>query len=158
MKYLVVAFCLALIAIVIAANLGLAPTWFWFVGLVPWGDKLGHFGLMGAFSFVVNLALRARRTRAPWLRVGRIRPLVGTLIVLAVVALEELSQVFLRYRSASLEDLACDVLGIVVFGWLAAWVWRVRERLSPPRPTLECVSDVSVASCVGDGRRCLGAR
>lgn len=105
----------------VAANLGLAPTLFWFVSIVPWGDKLGHFGLMGAFSLVVNMAWHAAR-----LPVGRWHPLKGTLLVLGVVALEELSQVLLRYRSASIEDLACDVAGIVVFGWLAARICRRR--------------------------------
>ena len=107
-------FLTALIFIVLAANAGLARHYFgWFLAL-PGGDLIGHFGLMGAFSFLVNYWLRCRRVR-----VGRLAPLQGTLIVAVVVSLEEFSQMFVLARSFSLLDLGADLMGIVIFGRLA---------------------------------------
>ncbi len=34
-----------------------------FVGNIPYGDKLGHFCLMGGFSLLLNLVLNAKTIR-----------------------------------------------------------------------------------------------
>ncbi len=86
-----------------------------FVGSIPFGDKLGHFFLIGIFAFLLNLSLSCRKV---W------RVLLGSLIVLAIVTLEEFSQIFIRGRSFDLTDLVADFLGILIFGKLAEIVFK----------------------------------
>jgi VanZ family protein len=50
--------------------------------------------------------------------------LVGTIIVLFVVTIEEVSQIFIRGRSFDLGDLAADFLGIIAFGELARFMTK----------------------------------
>ncbi len=114
MKTLTALFIIILILIVIAANLGLAPILFGFLRRIPYGDKLGHFVLMGILSLLVNLSMRASRVQ-----IGSVAVLKGSLIVAVIVTLEEFSQIFIRSRGFSLLDLAFDYAGIVAFGALA---------------------------------------
>ena len=86
-----------------------------FIGNIPYGDKIGHFFLMGIFSFLVNLTLKARRVY--WI-------LLGSLIVGSIVTLEEFSQIFVRGRSFDLSDLAADFTGILILGEAAALVCK----------------------------------
>jgi polysaccharide biosynthesis protein VpsQ len=81
-----------------------------FVGNIPFGDKLGHFFLMGIFAFLVNLCLGCKKV---W------RLLLGSLIVFGIVVIEEFSQIFIRGRSFDLTDLAADLVGVITFGKLA---------------------------------------
>lgn len=117
-----------LVAIVIAADRQSLPVWLMGIYSRPGGDKLGHFVLMGWLAFVVQLAVAAvRREPAP----AGARALVarGTLVVAAVVALEELSQLAFLVRTPSLLDLAASLAGIACGAWLAG---RVTRR--PPAP------------------------
>jgi VanZ family protein len=114
MKTLTALFIVILILIVIAANVGLAPTLFAFLRRIPYGDKLGHFVLMGILSLLVNLSMRASRVQ-----IASFDVLKGSLIVAAVVTIEEFSQIFIRSRGFSLVDLAFDYAGIIAFGALA---------------------------------------
>jgi polysaccharide biosynthesis protein VpsQ len=90
-----------------------------FVGNIPYGDKLGHFLLMGFFAFLLNLVLNARTVRL-W----KFRYLLGSLIVLIVVTLEEISQKFVAGRTFDGSDLIFDFLGIFLFGELARFICR----------------------------------
>jgi VanZ family protein len=90
-----------------------------FVGNIPYGDKLGHFLLMGGFSFLLNLALDARS-----FRVWKFSYLLGSVIVLIVVTLEEISQMFVAGRTFDGSDLVFDFLGIFIFGELARFICR----------------------------------
>lgn len=90
-----------------------------FVGDIPYGDKLGHFLLMGGFSFLLNLVLNAKT-----FGFGKFRYLLGSLIVLVVVTLEEISQIFIAGRTFDWGDLVFDYLGIFVFGELARFICR----------------------------------
>ncbi len=81
---------------------------------IPYFDKVGHFLLMGGFSFLVNLWLKVK-TFSVW----KFRYLTGSLIVLIIVTLEELSQIFISGRSFDIGDLAADYAGIIIFGELA---------------------------------------
>jgi VanZ family protein len=125
MKYLTALFIVILILIVIAANLGLAPILFGFLRRIPYGDKLGHFVLMGILSLLVNLSMRATRVQ-----IGSFDVLKGSLIVAVVVTIEEFSQIFIRSRGFSLVDLVFDYAGIVAFGMLAAYL--VNQRAKTP--------------------------
>ena len=90
-----------------------------FVGNVPYGDKLGHFLLMGGFSFLLNLVLNART-----FRIWKFSYLLGSLIVLIIVTLEEISQMFVSGRTFDWSDLVFDFLGIFIFGELARYICR----------------------------------
>ena len=90
-----------------------------FVGNIPYGDKLGHFLLMGGFSFLLNLVLDARHFRF-W----KFNYLLGSLIVLIVVTIEEISQIFVSGRTFDWSDLVFDFLGIFLFGELARFICR----------------------------------
>lgn len=90
-----------------------------FVGNIPYGDKLGHFLLMGGFSFLLNMVLSART-----FRLWKFRYLLGSVIVLAVVTIEELSQMFVAGRTFDRSDLVFDFLGIFLFGELARFICR----------------------------------
>ncbi len=90
-----------------------------FVGNIPFGDKLGHFCLMGGFSFLLNLVLDAKT-----FKFLKINWLFGSFIVLIVVTLEECSQIFIRGRTFDWGDLAVDYLGIFLFGELAKFICR----------------------------------
>lgn len=91
---------------------------------LPYGDKIGHFLLMGLFSFLLNLALKART-----IPIWRINFLLGTLIVLVVVTVEEFSQQFIRGRTFDYTDLIADLAGILAFGEIARLIcWRLARR------------------------------
>ncbi len=94
-----------------------------FVGNIPYGDKLGHFFLMGGFSFLLNLVLNAKT-----FGVGKFNYLLGSLIVLVVVTLEEISQRFVAGRTFDWGDLVFDYLGIFVFGELARFICRRQKQ------------------------------
>lgn len=89
------------------------------VRALSYGDKVGHFLLMGLLAFVVNLALKCKS----W-RIFDVRFLSGSVIVLIFVVIEELSQLFIRYRTFDWFDLLADGIGIFFFGRLAAYLSR----------------------------------
>ena len=123
-RWVTAAFVVLLVVIVWVANRGLGPAVFGPVYRFPGGDKVGHFLLMGLFSFLVNLSLGGRRAR-----LGPLSLLVGSVVVAGIVTAEEFSQLLFRSRTFSLEDLACDYLGIVLFGQAAAYVVRSARSL-----------------------------
>ena len=129
MKWITIVFIVFLITIVIVANLGLIPYLFPFIYQIPGGDKLGHFLLMGILSFLVNSVLKTRK-----IRIYSISFLLGSLIVMAIVTIEEFSQIFLEFRAFSLIDLLFDYFGIVFFGYLAEYLQnRQPDHKSPGR-------------------------
>lgn len=81
---------------------------------LPAGDKVGHFLLMGMFSFLVNRSLRCRTVT-----VFSRRLLLGSVVVFLAVTAEEFSQIPLRHRTFDLIDLFFDGTGIWLFGKLA---------------------------------------
>lgn len=88
-----------------------------FVGNIPYGDKIGHFCLMGFFAFLLDLVLNAKT-----IKVWKISFLLGSLFVLIVVTIEEFSQIFISGRSFDWSDLVFDYLGIFLFGKLAEFI------------------------------------
>jgi polysaccharide biosynthesis protein VpsQ len=117
------AYGFAVLSIVVSASAFGTSRVFGFVGLVPFGDKLGHFLLIGNLAMLFDLALGRRDLRAFTLRV----PLAPTIVVV-LVALEELSQRwFPGRRTFDLLDLGADVLGVIAFV-LAARLLASRAR------------------------------
>ncbi|MDQ3800257.1 MAG: VanZ family protein [Acidobacteriota bacterium] len=119
-KILAALYILALAGIVVLADIRETQYLFRPVRRLPYGDKIGHFLLMGMFSLVVNLVLRARTVRL----FRKFGYLLGSLIVLAIVTAEEFSQIFVRGRSFDWTDLAADWAGIFIFGELARFLSR----------------------------------
>ena len=95
--------------------------WFTYLRSIPGGDKYGHFLLMGSLAFLVNLSLSCRVVRIA----GR-GFLLGSLVVLVLITIEEISQRFIPYRTFDLTDLLADYLGVFVFSWLALVVQKRR--------------------------------
>jgi polysaccharide biosynthesis protein VpsQ len=124
MKWVSLAFGLFLITIVVLADRGELPAALRFYRAIPGGDYVGHLLLMGTLSFFVNLWLRGAAVR-----VGRLSALKGSLVVAAIVTVEELTQLAFPERTFSLYDLTADFLGIYCFGRLAAYLL---SRQAPP--------------------------
>lgn len=121
-KWITGLFILVLILIVLIANLGLGPDYFPLIYTIPGFDKVGHFFLMGVLSFLVNLLLKAEKTK-----LFSLDFLIGSLVVILVVTLEELSQLFLIHRAFSWVDLVFDLGGIFLGGRLANWLLTKSE-------------------------------
>ncbi len=106
-----------IIWMIVLANRGELNSDFGFLNWVPWGDKVGHFFLMGILSLLVNLSCRAKR-----LPLGGWKVLMGSVIVAVLVTAEELSQAYLPHRTLSLSDWLADMAGILLFGQVAVWI------------------------------------
>lgn len=124
MKILLIVYVFVLAFIVFLADRKGTRYMLNFVGNIPYGDKLGHFCLMGVFAFLLNLVLNART-----FKLWKFEYLLGSLIVLAVVTIEEISQIFVAGRTFDLSDLIFDFLGIFLFGELARLIIRRRRAL-----------------------------
>jgi VanZ family protein len=118
-KWLAGVYALILVVIVFLADRKDSQFLFRPIRNMRYGDKAGHFILMGLFSLILNTALSCRTVK-----VWKLNLLTGSLIVALVVTLEEFSQLFIRYRSFDLVDLFFDYAGILLFGQLAYWIWR----------------------------------
>lgn len=118
-KFITAVYFLVLVGLIFLANNKGTRYLLNFTGDIPFGDKLGHFFLMGFFSFLMNLVLRAKT-----FQIWKIRVLLGNLLVLIIVTLEELSQMFVSGRTFDSGDLIADCLGIFVFGELARFVFE----------------------------------
>jgi polysaccharide biosynthesis protein VpsQ len=123
-----IAFGSFLAYLVYSANSGSFPEVLLFYKNIPYGDTVGHFCLMGTFAFLAVWATRARS-----ICIAGIRMPIGAAVVLIIVFLEEFSQLLISRRSFSLTDLAADVLGISILGWIATLLFRIpyREAAAP---------------------------
>lgn len=122
-NWLTILLVIFVLLIVILADSGNLPRPIKNLYKFPYGDKVGHFLLMGFLSFSLNWTVLASRAN-----LGLVRVIWTVSLSLAfLVTLEELSQQFFPKRTFSLLDLAFSYAGIVVFGWLAALVTR-KER------------------------------
>lgn len=113
-KILAVIYIFILAGIIVLADVRQTQFLFSFIRSLPFGDKIGHFFLMGIFSLLVNLALSAKTVQL-W----KFKYLLGSLIVSAIVTLEEFSQIFVRGRTFDAGDLIVNFAGIVFFGEIA---------------------------------------
>jgi hypothetical protein len=107
--------------IVVLADVGQTQHFFSVLSILPFGDKVGHFCLIGLFSLFVNLALNAKS-----FQFRKLNYLLGSLIVLAVVTAEEFSQIFIPGRNFDVGDLISDYAGIFIFGETARLIcWKI---------------------------------
>ncbi len=116
-KILAVIYIFILAGIIVLADVRQTQFLFSFIRSLPFGDKIGRFFLMGIFSLLVNLALSAKTVQL-W----KFKYLLGSLIVSAIVTLEEFSQIFVRGRTFDAGDLIVDFAGIVFFGEIARFL------------------------------------
>ena len=105
---------MALMGVVLAANFGIARPALRAVGRIPYGDKFCHVILVGILSFLVNRALLCRRFGT-----ARLKPLMGSSILALLVVTEEFSQMAIPSRSFDVLDLAANLIGVILFGYLA---------------------------------------
>ncbi|WP_069470322.1 VanZ family protein [Candidatus Marithrix sp. Canyon 246] len=108
-----VCFILFVIALANQGELGILAV---IVYEVPYTDKLGHFILMGLLAFFLNLSLKCST-----ISILNSTFLKGSIIILILVTLEEISQLLVETRTFDLMDLFADYLGIFVFGRLALY-------------------------------------
>ena len=113
MKYIRIAtlvFFLFICYVIFSADTGSMPEWMYVIYHFPNGDKLGHFILYGIMAFLMNVSFPNLGCR-----VGRITLPGGGLVFAVFSILEEISQSFFASRNSSWLDLACSLLGIMVF-------------------------------------------
>lgn len=83
---------------------------FYWLGFIPWADKILHFTLIGGLALVLNKALNAKRVT-----VFKFRFLLGSIIIGVLALGEELSQAFIPSRNLDVVDLIFDYVGIWFF-------------------------------------------
>jgi VanZ family protein len=121
-RALTTGFILFIIAIVVIADRGEGNQWWPFLADIPFGDKTGHVSLFGTLSLLCNLAFPSRRV------CGFVT--ITTLVLLAFISLEELSQAFIPGRTLDLVDWLADLLGLACGQTFALAMLR---RLRPSR-------------------------
>ena len=97
-------FTSAFVSLVVLADRGQIGRIWEFIALVPFGDKLGHLGLVGTLTVLLNLQLK-RRKAGPLM--------LGSLIVLTGMILEEGSQYFIPARSFDGYDALANLVGVL---------------------------------------------
>ncbi len=122
MKLVIVIFVGLLAGIVISADHGALPDFVQVLYSFPGGDKAGHFLLMGTLSALINFGLWTRSV--PLSFRGFI---LGNILVMIAVTLEEISQLWFRTRTFSLLDLSFDYAGILCGAYLASLMSRRRQ-------------------------------
>ena len=115
MKYIAVLFFIFIITLILLADTGNLPHWVEAIYNFPNGDKLGHFILFGLLNFFITRAfLSSGPSKSPvWMTLS-----IGLILAL-LIAFEEWTQQFFRFRTYSLVDLLASCLGLVVAGWMA---------------------------------------
>lgn len=118
-QWLAIAYSSLILIIIYMADLG-SPL-LRVIHAIPYGDKIGHFVLIGGLTLLINLAVNCHR-----ISVGRLKFLTASLVIVVLITLEEFSQLFVASRHFDLGDLAANYLGIVFCSWLAVW-WQQRQ-------------------------------
>jgi hypothetical protein len=99
-----VLFTSAFVSLIVLADRGQIGLIWKYVAMVPLGDKLGHLGLVGTLTVLLNLTLKRRKAGALTL---------GSLIVLTGMMLEEGSQYFIPARSFDGFDALANLAGVL---------------------------------------------
>jgi len=90
---------------------------FYWVGSLPYGDKIAHATLYGVMAWLLNYGLNFKSYR-----VWGFNLQLGAILVLTFATLEEISQYWLPSRSCDAWDFVADLVGVVVFSWMG---WRI---------------------------------
>lgn len=119
---LAVSFALFILAITFIADSGDGDRWWGFIHGIPYGDKLGHLGLVGMLAFLCNLGFPPGRNDG-----YRRFITTTTLVLLVLLTAEEITQAFKPHRTCDLMDWLADLLGLAL-GQMAAL--RIVRRFS----------------------------
>lgn len=114
------AFIAFIVTVIVIANRGDGAAWWGFIGRIPYGDKVGHLGLIGTLSLLCNLAFSTRTPTGRFAFMTR-----TTLVLLVLLTLEEVSQAFIPTRSCDIFDWLADLAGLAL-GQTAALFLRAR--------------------------------
>lgn len=124
MKWLAILFALFIAAVIAFADLGVLDAPLRGLHRIPFGDKAGHFFLIGILAYlIIASSIRSLPRRDPRL----VALSIGSILAL-VFTLEEASQALIRGRNASLEDLLANYAGILIFGLTA---WKTNQKRKP---------------------------
>lgn len=112
-------FIIFFIWIVTIADRGEGTPWWSFIDRIPYGDKVGHLGLIGTMSFLCNLAFPSRKS-------GFMRGVATptTVVLLILLSMEELSQGFIKSRHLDYYDWLADLAGLAIGQVCAAWLLK----------------------------------
>ena len=113
-RRLQIGYCLFILLAVVLADLGLMSWFREYASQYPGIDKAIHFFLVGGLSWVLIFAFNARRL---FLRGSSL--FVGTIVTIALVTVEESSQLLIDARRFELLDLLADYFGILVAEMMA---------------------------------------
>lgn len=121
MVFFALGFSAFILWILYLANTGGQSIFFELVNAIPFGDKLGHFGLFGTLTLLMNFACKLKT-----IKVRSVNLYFGALIVFSFTVIEELSQFFIASRTLDITDLVADIAGILFFSWLTFLLnkWR----------------------------------
>ncbi|MEI6177909.1 MAG: VanZ family protein [Verrucomicrobiota bacterium] len=112
-------FIVFMIVIIIIADRGEGSRWWAFIDHIPYGDKVGHLGLIGTLSLLCNLAISPKK----YAFLPRFITLT-TLILLVFLSLEELAQAFIPTRTCDVFDWLADLAGLALGQFAAAALSR----------------------------------
>ncbi|MEZ5672852.1 MAG: VanZ family protein [Thiotrichaceae bacterium] len=106
-----------IVFVIVAADMGSLGVVVYWIHSIPYGDKFGHFILVGVLSFMVNMSLGA--TRWQWLGWSVLK---GSFIIFILITLEEFSQLYFPSRHFDMGDLLSNYLGILLLGHCAIYL------------------------------------
>jgi len=126
LKWIALAFTIFIVAVIVLADLGRLRFVFWMVGRVPYLDKFLHFLLIGILTFLVSASLMQMfpNKNLNWIALSCV------LFFMIVFTVEEVSQIPIRRRDFSIQDLAANYLGILTFGFLAWWSYGRKKEIT----------------------------
>ena len=99
--------------IYLADNANYDFAFFW-VGKIPYGDKIAHASLYGVMALLLNYGLNFKSKK-----IFGFNMQVGAIIVLTFAGLEEITQYWLPSRTCDVFDFVADTVGVVLFS-----LWR----------------------------------
>ena len=115
-KTAAIIFSIFILCVIVFADLGYLRRPLYLMHKIPYGDKLGHFVLIGTLACLVIAS--AIQTRPDWN--PNMTAIISALILAVIFSVEEASQVFFQDRHAGWKDLVANYAGIIAFG-LFAW-------------------------------------
>ena len=114
------AFFCFIIWVIYLANTGQSSVFFQFIASIPYGDKLGHFCLIGLLTLIMNFAFKLKS-----FKVCSMELFLGTMLVVTFVIVEEFSQYYIPNRTF---DLFANFIGIILFNLMTIYFRKYRRK------------------------------
>ena len=122
MKFIALLFFIFLCGIEFMANTGQDIIVNDIKNAIPFGDKVGHFGIYGLLTLFANYAFKFRHFA------GKVMNQYGAVLVIVISTAEEFSQLFLPMRTFSLLDIMANFSGVLVFTLLSMHLGKNSRR------------------------------